>query len=107
MEDNPFYDLFSAQERDLDFEDFLEPIDTAIENQIDFFMRFRDPHNEEFDDIPPEVKNDPINVIMQITSKLEDEICINFMTAGFDDDEIAQAWKLFLKVVKERCKELM
>lgn len=106
-EDNPFFELFSVQERDLDFEEFLEPINEAIEKQIDFFMRFRDPNNDEFDDIPAEVKKDPINVIVQITENMEDEICINFITSGFDDDEISRAWKIFRSVVKNRCKELL
>ncbi len=106
-QENPFYELFSSQERDLEFEEFLEPIEEAIEKQIDFFMRFRDPNNEEFDDIPADVKSDPINVIMQVTGNMEDEICINFVTSGFDDDEISKAWKLFLNVVKDRCEQLL
>jgi hypothetical protein len=106
-EDNPFYELFSAQERDLDFEEFWEPINEIIENQVDFFMRFRDPSNTDFDDIPAEVRRDPVNVIMQITEKMEDEICINFITSGFDDEEISKAWKIFRSVVKNRCKELL
>ena len=106
-EDNPFFELFNAQERDLDFDEFWEPVEDAVNKQVDFFIRFRDPNNDEFEDIPNDVKSDPINVIMQLTKNMEEEICINFITSGFDDEEISKAWKIFLNVVKDRCEELL
>lgn len=106
MEDSPFYEIFSENERDLEFDEFMEPINEAIEKQVDFYVRLKDPSNDEFDDIEGFDRSNPLGVIMQMTKAMEEEICLNFALSGFDDDETQKAWKVFLAVIKDTCREL-
>jgi len=106
MEDSPFWEIFSENERDIEFEDFLEPLDAAIEKQVDFYMRLKDPSNDEFDDIEGFDRSDPLSIIMQMTKSMEEEICLNFAFSGFDDKETGKAWKMFLSVVENTGRDL-
>lgn len=111
-EESPFWEIFNENERDIDFDDFIEPINAAIEKQVDFYMRLKDPSNDEFDELDGVDgfdRSNPLNAlntIMQMTKSMEEDICLNFALAGFDDEETQTAWKVFLTTVKSTCREL-